>query len=68
MKIKLNPNKEIVNEIKTKLKEKDGYCPCRPGKLPENKCPCEEFREQIISGECHCGLFIKEEEDNDKNN
>lgn len=57
--VRLNDDTELVNEIKKQLKENDGYCPCRIKKIPENKCMCEEFRNQA-SGECHCGLFIKE--------
>ena len=57
-KIKLSDNIELVNEIKNKLKENDGYCPCRIEKTPENKCMCEEFKKQD-SGECHCGLYVK---------
>ena len=58
--IKLNPNKDVVEEIKTKLKANDGYCPCRITKSQDTKCMCKEFREQT-SGECHCGLYIKVE-------
>lgn len=58
--IKLNPNKAVVEEIKTKLKANDGYCPCRITKSQDTKCMCKEFREQT-SGECHCGLYIKVE-------
>ena len=58
--IKLNPNKALVEEIKTKLKANDGYCPCRITKSQDTKCMCKEFREQT-SGECHCGLYIKVE-------
>ena len=47
MAVKLNENKEIVEKIKEGLKKKDGFCPCKIGKLPENKCMCEEFRGQI---------------------
>lgn len=56
--IKLNGDADLVNEIKQRLKENDGYCPCRVKKIPENKCMCKEFKEQE-SGECHCGLYIK---------
>ena len=56
--IKLNDDADLVNEIKQKLKENDGYCPCRIHKTPENKCMCKEFKEQK-SGECHCGLYVK---------
>ena len=47
MKITLNPDKTIVEKIQAGLKEKDGYCPCRIQKTPENKCMCQEFRNQI---------------------
>lgn len=58
-KIRLNDDAELVADIKRQLKENDNYCPCRIQKIPENKCMCKEFREQE-SGECHCGLYIKE--------
>lgn len=45
MKIKLNPDVELVNEIRKKLKENDGYCPCRLQHTQENKCMCKEFLE-----------------------
>lgn len=60
MKIKLNEDKEIVEEIKKALKENDGYCPCRIEKTPDTKCMCKEFREQKEQGYCHCGLYYKE--------
>ena len=59
MKIKLNTDAELVEEIKQRLKENSGYCPCKLGMNPDNKCICKEFREQE-SGECHCGLYVKE--------
>ena len=63
MAVKLNPDKEVVNTIKQGLKAKDGYCPCRLGKLPEYKCICEEFKAQIadpnFEGFCHCMLYYK---------
>lgn len=58
MKIILNPYNELVEEINKKLKENNGYCPCRLEKIEDNKCMCKEFREQS-EGECHCGKFIK---------
>ena len=57
--IRTSDNKELVEEIKAKLKENGGFCPCRLERTPDTKCMCKEFREQE-SGECHCGLFIKE--------
>lgn len=63
-KIRLNENKEIVDEIKKGLKENGGYCPCRREIKEDNKCICREFREQIadqdFEGYCHCGLYYKE--------
>lgn len=69
MRIKVSSNKELVEEVRNKLKmnvEKYGkpFCPCI---LPteynsENNedyiCMCKEFREQE-NGECHCGLYVK---------
>ena len=65
MTIRQTPNVSYAKEIRQKLKENDGYCPCRINKTPDTKCMCREFREQIengISGECHCGLYIAEED------
>lgn len=58
MKIILNPDKELVDEIRKKKDENDGYCPCVLTKTPDTKCMCKEFRE-MTEGMCHCGLFIK---------
>lgn len=69
MPIRLNDNKELVARIREGLAKKDGYCPCRIGKAPENKCICEEFRRQMaddsFEGYCHCMLYYKY---NDKKN
>lgn len=62
MKIIVNPDKELVDIIRQKLKENDGYCPCRIYKNEDTKCICKEFKEQD-SGECHCGLYIKVEDE-----
>lgn len=59
--IKFTDNVELKEEIQQKLKENDGYCPCRIVRTPDTKCMCKEFREQN-SGECHCGLYIKTEQ------
>lgn len=59
MAIKQNPDKEYANEVRKKLKENGGYCPCRLEKTPDTKCMCKEFRESE-KGMCHCGLYIKE--------
>ena len=62
MAIRLSDDKELVEEIRHKLKENDGYCPCRIEKNDDTKCMCKEFREQE-DGECHCGLFVKTKEE-----
>lgn len=63
MKITLNPDEAVVKIIKDGLLKKDGFCPCKLGKLPENKCMCDEFKGQIkdpdFEGFCHCRLYYK---------
>lgn len=66
MKIIQNPDTPYALKVKTKLKENDGYCPCRLEKNEDTKCMCKEFREQISRGEdgmCHCGLYIATPDD-----
>lgn len=60
MKIRLNTDKEYVKNMREKLKENGGYCPCKIIKNEDTKCICKEFLEQGL-GPCHCGLYIKEE-------
>ncbi|MGL5259711.1 MAG: ferredoxin thioredoxin reductase catalytic beta chain [Lachnospiraceae bacterium] len=64
MKVSFNKDSEIVKTVKEGLKQKDGYCPCRIPKTPENKCMCQEFKDQIadpnFEGYCHCLLYYKE--------
>ena len=57
-KIILNSDKDLVEDIKQRLKDNEGYCPCRISKTSDTKCMCKEFREQA-EGECHCGLYLK---------
>lgn len=59
MTIRLSEDKELVQEIRKRLKENMGYCPCRIEKIDDTKCMCKEFRE-MDKGECHCGLYVKE--------
>lgn len=59
------PDEDYAKEMKKRLKQNNGYCPCRIVKTPDTKCMCREFREQIERGEpgmCHCGLYYAEEE------
>lgn len=63
MKVVLNSNKEVVETVKKGLERTGGYCPCKLEHIPENKCMCEEFRNQIkdhdFEGYCHCMLYYK---------
>ena len=63
MAVKVNENKEIVADIREGLKRTGGYCPCRLERTEENKCICQEFKEQIadpeFEGYCHCMLYYK---------
>lgn len=61
MNILKNPDAEYVKQIKKKLKQNNGYCPCAIVKTPDTKCRCKEFRDQVERGEpgaCGCGLWI----------
>ncbi len=63
MAIRFNEDAGDVRTIQAGLKGKGGYCPCRLGTAPENKCMCQEFRNQIadpdFEGYCHCMLYYK---------
>lgn len=57
--IVITPDPEFMMEVRKALAANDGYCPCKIDHIPENKCMCQEFRNQS-EGTCHCGLYIKE--------
>lgn len=63
MKVTLNPDENIVKQLKEALEKRGGYCPCRLELTEDNKCVCKEFREQIadpdFEGYCHCMLYYK---------
>jgi len=63
MKLSMNEDARIVKAVKEGLKRTGGYCPCRLERTPENRCMCEEFRNQIkdplYEGYCHCRLYYK---------
>jgi ferredoxin-thioredoxin reductase catalytic subunit len=64
MAVRLNEDKEMVKSIQEGLKRTGGYCPCRLQRTEENKCICQEFRQQIadpnFQGYCHCLLYYKD--------
>ena len=60
VRIRLNPNKQVVEEVRNALKQTDGHCPCAITRNDDTKCMCKNFRDQVaqgIPGECHCGLY-----------
>ena len=63
MPISVNPDGDIVRLIREGLERSGGYCPCRRDRIPETKCMCKEFRDQIADpdyeGFCHCMLYYK---------
>lgn len=68
MKVTTNQDKELVEEIRRKLKEKGGHCPCRLDETDDTRCMCKEFREKMVRGEsgyCHCGLYYIDNEKGD---
>ena len=52
--LRINPDKEFVKEMREKIKENSGYCPCLLDKNEDTICPCKDMRENQI---CHCGLY-----------
>lgn len=60
LKIKVNPNKDKVREIREGLKLNNNHCPCMIEQTDDTLCMCKDFREQEEAGYCHCGLYYKE--------
>lgn len=54
----LNPDAAWVKEVRRRLKDNGGYCPCQVEKTPDTKCPCKSFREEHV---CDCGLYVPAE-------
>lgn len=54
-KIIKNPDAEFVRNLKKRIKDNSGYCPCQLVKNKDTKCPCLEFR---TTNYCCCGLYI----------
>lgn len=63
MEVIFNSDESVVKLIKEGLEKTGGYCPCRLARTEENKCMCQEFRDQIkdpsFEGYCHCKLYYK---------
>ncbi len=64
MKIRLNPDQELVNTVKAGLAARGNHCPCVREMSDDTLCMCKQFREQIadpeFEGYCHCMLYYKE--------
>ena len=58
MKIKLVDDKQQVKLVRQKLRQNDGYCPCKLIKNKDTKCICKQFLEADL-GDCECGLYTK---------
>ena len=71
MKIKPDPDQEIVNTIREGLKRTGGYCPCRRERTEATKYMCQEIKDQIadpdFEGYCHCMLYYRSLEDQGRN-
>lgn len=57
---RINPDEKHVELIIQGLLKGNGNCPCKLAKTEENLCPCDEF---ISTGDCHCKLWVKNEQE-----
>lgn len=57
--VKNNPDSYQRELIKEAIANNDGYCCCKVEHTIQNKCMCEDFRNQEHYGFCHCGLYYK---------
>jgi ferredoxin-thioredoxin reductase catalytic subunit len=57
--MKLNPDKQVVENIRKALKMADGFCPCKPECYGDEnyKCPCVDLKEDRG---CCCNLYVEE--------
>ena len=66
LKILLNPDKEIVKEVRKQLIRTGGYCPYMLIRSPATLCMCEDFRAKIadpeFEGYCHCLMYYKQKQ------
>ena len=53
LKIRVNPDKEIVKMVTDYLREHDGECPCQLDAI----CKCDRFKNMNEEGFCHCIMF-----------
>lgn len=60
MRISVNKDKALVDDLRRKIAENDGYCLCAIERSLDTKCMCKEFLEREEKGFCNCGLYRKE--------
>lgn len=53
----LNSDTRMRKNIEKQIKRNNGFCPLKPEKNADTKCPCKEYRE---TGFCECGLYVKD--------
>lgn len=58
--IKITDNREHADKMLKAIRENDGYCPCQLERTEDTKCMCKDFFENVESGTCRCGLYIKD--------
>lgn len=68
MKVSVTENKELLDLVKAGLKRNKElygkrYCPCRLEHTDDTICFCKEFKQQPVGSTCHCGIYIKLEND-----
>lgn len=67
LQIFVTQDKEHEEKIRAALKNNDGYCPCKLGKLQENICQCEEFLNQDSEGFAIVNYTLKQRYNNEVN-
>lgn len=60
--MKLNPDKAVVEKIRAALVKTKGQCPCVPPRLWDDDTKCMPCLEARMSGNCHCGLYVRKED------
>ena len=61
MRVRENPDKQVVEEVRAALNDTAGYCPCAIVHNDDTRCMCKEFRDMVaqgVPGKCHCGLYV----------
>ena len=61
MKIVKYADEETEREIREKIKEAEGHCPCvlKVYRCKDTLCMCKSFREAPAGTICTCGLYQK---------